>query len=64
MYYYRYKFRKDLDIFKTEFAFWGMLTGVIQLAYNKQEYLKSINKISVKNFLSYSFDLLYKSIRL
>ena len=57
-------FRKDLDIFKTEFAFWGMLTGVIQLAYNKQEYLESINKISVKNFLSYSFDLLYKSIRL
>lgn len=56
-------FRKDLDIFKTEFAFWGMLTGVIQLAYNKQEYLESINKISVKNFLSYSFEMLYQSIK-
>ncbi len=32
--------RSDLKIMPTIFNFWGMLSGIIQLATNKEEYIK------------------------
>ena len=33
--------RNDLDIMPAIFNFWGMLSGIIQLAANKEEYIKN-----------------------
>lgn len=32
--------RNTLDVMPTIFQFWGMLSGLIQLAANKEEYIK------------------------
>jgi len=54
--------RSDLEIMPTIFNFWGMLSGIIQLAANKEEYIKSSMGLSKKKFLEYGFSLIYDSI--
>lgn len=54
--------RDDLDIMPVIFNFWGMLSGIIQLAANKEEYIKSAMGLSKMQFLEYGFDMLYCSI--
>lgn len=54
--------RDDLDIMPTIFNFWGMLSGMIQLAANKEEYIKDLMGLSKKQFLQYGFSMLYCSI--
>lgn len=54
--------RGDLEIMPTIFNFWGMLAGIIQLAANKEEYIKDVMGLSKKQFLEYGFDMLYCSI--
>lgn len=54
--------RDDLKIMPTIFSFWGMLSGLIQLAANKEEYIKNNMILSKNEFLQYGFDLLYSSI--
>lgn len=54
--------RDDLDIMPVIFNFWGMLSGIIQLAANKEEYIKSAMGLSKIQFLEYGFDMLYCSI--
>ncbi|MDE7179262.1 MAG: TetR/AcrR family transcriptional regulator [Lachnospiraceae bacterium] len=54
--------RGDLEIMLTIFNFWGMLAGIIQLAANKEEYIKDVMGLSKKQFLEYGFDMLYCSI--
>lgn len=54
--------RDDLDIMPVIFNFWGMLSGIIQLAANKEEYIKSAMGLSKMQFLEYGFDVLYCSI--
>ena len=44
------------------FSFWGMLSGTIQLAVNKEEYIKKSMGLSKKQFLEYGFSLIYHSI--
>lgn len=39
----------------TIFSFWGMLSGLIQTAEKKENYIK-------QEFLAYGFDMLYYSI--
>ena len=46
----------------TIFNFWGMLSGIIQLAVNKEEYIKKSMGLSKKQFLEYGFSMLYYSI--
>lgn len=41
---------------------WGMLTGVIQLSFNKKEYITQMIRMQQKEFLDESFMLLYKAI--
>ena len=54
--------RNDLEIMPTIFNFWGMLSGIIQLAVNKEEYIKKSMGLSKKQFLEYGFSMLYYSI--
>lgn len=54
--------RSDLEIMPAIFNFWGMLSGIIQLAANKEEYIKKSMGLSKENFLEYGFSLVYHSI--
>ncbi len=54
--------RNDLEIMPAIFNFWGMLSGIIQLAANKEEYIKNSMRLSKKQFLEYGFSLVYNSI--
>ena len=54
--------RNDLDIMPAIFNFWGMLSGIIQLATNKEEYIKKSIGLSKIKFLEYGFSLVYRSI--
>ena len=54
--------RDDLKIMPAIFNFWGMLSGIIQLAANKEEYIKKSMGLSKKQFLEYGFSLVYHSI--
>lgn len=54
--------RSDLEIMPAIFNFWGMLSGVIQLAVNKEEYIKKSMGLSKRQFLKYGFSMLYDSI--
>ena len=54
--------RSDLKIMPTIFIFWGMLSGLIQLAENKEEYIKKAMGLSKVKFLEPGFHMLYCSI--
>ncbi len=54
--------RSNLKIMPTIFNFWGMLSGLIQLATNKEEYIKKTMGLSKIEFLEYGFYMLYCSI--
>lgn len=54
--------RGDLEIMSAIFNFWGMLSGIIQLAANKEEYIKKSMGLSKIEFLEYGFSLVYHSI--
>lgn len=54
--------RGDLEIMPAIFNFWGMLSGIIQLAANKEEYIKKTMDLSKKQFLEYGFSLVYNSV--
>ena len=54
--------RDDIKIMPAIFQFWGMLSGLIQLAANKEEYIEKTIHLSKSQFLEYGFDMLYHSI--
>ncbi len=54
--------RNDLKIMPTIFILWGTLSGLIQLAVNKEEYIKKAMGLSKVQFLEYGFHRLYCSI--
>lgn len=54
--------RNNLEIIPTIFNLWGMLSGMIQLAANKEEYIKSTMGLSKIQFLEYGFHMLYYAI--
>lgn len=54
--------RKDIEIMPTIFTFWGMLSGFIQLAANKETYIAKEIGQSKQQFLEYGFHTLYRSI--
>lgn len=54
--------RRDLEILPAIFNFWGMLSGIIQLAANKEEYIKETMGLSKEQFLEYGFSLIYNAI--
>ncbi len=54
--------RSDIEILPTIFSFWGMLSGTILLAANKEEYILYHLKKTKKDFLRYGFEMLYNSL--
>lgn len=54
--------RNDLEIMPAIFNFWGMLSGMIQLAANKEAYIEKAMGLSKGKFLDYGFSMLYRSI--
>ncbi len=54
--------KADIKIMPTIFAFWGMLSGFIQLARKKERYIKDTMNLSEQQFIEYGFDMLYQSI--
>lgn len=54
--------RCNLKIMPTIFNFWGMLSGLIQFAANKEEYIEKTMGLSKIQFLEYGFHMLYCSI--
>lgn len=54
--------REDLALMPVIFNFWGMLSGIIQLAANKEEYIEQSMGLSKKQFLEYGFSLIYASV--
>ncbi|MCI9079545.1 MAG: TetR/AcrR family transcriptional regulator [Lachnospiraceae bacterium] len=54
--------KDNLEIMPVIFNFWGMLSGIIQLATNKEEYIKNLMGLSKSQFLEYGFNMLYCSI--
>ena len=54
--------RSNLKIMPAIFIFWGMLSGLIQLAENKEEYIKKAMGLSKVKFLEHGFHMLYCSI--
>lgn len=54
--------RSDLVMMPAIFNFWGMLSGIIQLAANKEAYIEKAMGLSKEQFLDYGFSMLYRSI--
>ena len=54
--------RDNIAIKPTIFSFWGMLSGLIQLAESKEKYILQEMKMSKQDFLQQGFDTLYKSV--
>ena len=54
--------RSDFEILPTLFSFWGMLSGLIQIATNKESYIGQRMERTKMEFLTYGFDMIYKSI--
>ena len=54
--------KADIKIMPTIFAFWGMLSGLIQIAAKKEAYIKETMNLSGEQFVEYGFEMLYQSI--
>ncbi|MDD3412956.1 MAG: TetR/AcrR family transcriptional regulator [Lachnospiraceae bacterium] len=55
-------FKSQLNIKSVLFSIWGMLSGFIQLATNKQEYISQEIHMTKKEFLENGFLFLYDAI--
>lgn len=55
-------FREDIEIIPTVFVFWFSLSGIIQLANNKSAYFYQRTGRDKKEFLEYSFQILFQAI--
>ena len=54
--------RPNMEILPTIFQFWGMLSGLIQLAAQKEEYIGVSMGLSQEQFLESGFEMLYRSV--
>ena len=54
--------RSDLNPLLTILNFWGLLSGLVQLAAAKEAYIESRLDLSKDAFLEYGFWMLYHSI--
>lgn len=54
--------RRDLPVLPTIFAFWGMLSGLIQTAANKEAYIRQSMGLTREAFLEVGFRTLYRSV--
>lgn len=55
--------RPDLELMPTSFSCWGMLSGLIVFAANKEEYIQKTMGSSKHEFLQQGFDMIYRSLK-
>lgn len=55
-------FKPDLPVLQTVFLFWASLSGLIQMAVNKQSYIEKTMNQSKEQFLGFGFHRLYRLI--
>ena len=53
----------DLLLPQTIFSLWGAISGIIIMGNNKEEYIKKTMNMNKKQFLDYSFKLLFKTLK-
>lgn len=56
------EFQSDMPILQIVFLFWGSLSGLIQIAANKQFYIKKTMNLSKQEFLDFGFKKLFQMI--
>lgn len=54
--------RDGLSVPVTAFMLWSSLSGIILMAAKKKAYIKAVWKLTTEDFLSHSFDTLYRCI--
>lgn len=54
--------RPDIQVIPTLFTCWGMISGAIQLATNKEAYIYQQMGLSKEAFLTIGFETLYRSL--
>ncbi len=52
----------DIPVLQTVFLFWAALSGLIQMAVNKEAYLEKVMNVSRYQFLETGFERLYRLI--
>lgn len=57
------EFREGLNILKTVFLFYASLTGLINMAEKKKNYISKSMGATKEEFLQYGFDTLYLSVQ-
>lgn len=55
--------KDDLKIMPTIFNMWGMICGVIELALNKKDYISKEMNMTITQYLDYSYETIYNSIK-
>lgn len=55
--------RADIEILPTILSLWGMISGHVQLAVNKEAYIGQQMGKTPTEFMDYGFEMLYESIR-
>lgn len=56
------EFQPDIPVLQTVFLFWGSLSGLIQMASNKEAYFQKALDCSKQQFLEFGFERLYRLI--
>lgn len=51
------------NYFKTIMLMWAMISGVIKIAFEKEEYIKTDGKLSKEEFLNSGFEKIYLTIK-
>jgi TetR/AcrR family transcriptional regulator len=55
--------RKNIDPLKTAISLWGQSTGIIQLVAMRKNLFQGQYALSVKDIITYTFDLIYHSLK-
>lgn len=56
------EFQPDIPVLPTVFLFWASLSGLIQMAANKEKYIEAAMGLSKDRFLEFGFERLYRMI--
>ncbi len=56
--------RSDIKLPQAAFTLWGSIFGVIHISKEKNKYFEKCFNLSEQEFLQYSFELLYQSIKM
>ena len=55
--------KNDIKPLQASLIFWASIQGIIRMANQKKKYLEKCLELDLKDFLKYSFELLYQAIQ-